>query len=35
MEYRDRMNPIESRFWQNQAKKEYFWSEDREITYEQ
>ena len=28
------MNPIESRFWQNQAKKEYYWGEDREITYE-
>ena len=34
MDYKQRMNPIESRFWQNQAKKEYYWGEDREITYE-
>lgn len=34
MEYKETMDPIQSKFWQNQAKKEYFWSEDREITYE-
>jgi glycosyltransferase involved in cell wall biosynthesis len=34
MKYKEELNVMESRFWQNQAKKEYFWSEDREITYE-
>ena len=34
MHYKAKMNPLESKFWQNQAKKEYYWSEDREITYE-
>ena len=34
MDYRERMNPLESKFWQTQAKKEYFWAEDREITYD-
>ena len=34
VEYRNTMNPVESRFWQNQARKEYFWAEDRTITYE-
>jgi hypothetical protein len=34
VDYKNRMNPVESKFWQHQAKKEYFWSEDREITYE-
>jgi len=34
MKYKEDLNVMESRFWQNQAKKEYFWSEDREITYE-
>ena len=35
MDYREKMNPVETKFWQNQAKKEYFWSEDREITINQ
>jgi glycosyltransferase involved in cell wall biosynthesis len=34
MKYKEELNVLESRFWQNQAKKEYYWSEDREITYE-
>jgi glycosyltransferase involved in cell wall biosynthesis len=34
VDYKQRFGVMESRFWQNQAKKEYFWSEDREITYE-
>ena len=34
MHYKSNMNPLESKFWQNQAKKEYYWSEDRKITYD-
>jgi glycosyltransferase involved in cell wall biosynthesis len=34
MDYKENMDPVQSRFWQLQAKKEYYWSEDREITYE-
>ena len=34
MDYKETMDPIQSKFWQNQAKKECYWSEDREITYE-
>jgi hypothetical protein len=34
MKYRDMYGPMESKFWQNQAKKEYYWPEDREITFE-
>ena len=32
--YRDTLDVMESRFWVNKAKKEYFFTEDREITYE-
>lgn len=34
IEYRDTLDVMESRFWVNKAKKEYFFTEDREITYE-
>lgn len=33
MTYKENMDPVQSRFWQLQARKEYYWSEDREITY--
>tara|TARA_R100001509_G_scaffold21959_1_gene11488 strand:+ start:2087 stop:2884 length:798 start_codon:yes stop_codon:yes gene_type:complete len=33
-EYKNNINVIESKFWVNKAKKEYFFTEDREITYE-
>lgn len=33
-EYRDTMDDAESRWWMQKAKKEYFWSEDRKLTYE-
>lgn len=32
--YRTEMDNEESRWWMNKAKKEYFWSEDRKLTYE-
>tara|TARA_R110000824_G_scaffold101130_1_gene240127 strand:+ start:1485 stop:2282 length:798 start_codon:yes stop_codon:yes gene_type:complete len=32
--YKNTINVMESRFWVNKAKKEYFFTEDREITYE-
>ena len=31
--YKDSMNPVEANWWLDQAKKEYFHSEDRELTY--
>jgi glycosyltransferase involved in cell wall biosynthesis len=34
MEYKNNYGPMESKFWQNAARKEYFWPEDREITFE-
>ena len=33
-EYKNTVNVLESKFWLNKAKKEYFFTEDREITYE-
>lgn len=33
-EYKNSVNVLESKFWLNKAKKEYFFTEDREITYE-
>lgn len=35
VEYKNTIDVIESKFWVNKAKKEYFFTEDREITYEQ
>ena len=32
--YRQEMDDLESRWWMQKAKKEYFWSEDRKLTYE-
>jgi len=32
--YREEMDDVESRWWMNKAKKEYFWNEDRKIIYE-
>tara|TARA_R110000824_G_scaffold373665_4_gene564075 strand:+ start:887 stop:1684 length:798 start_codon:yes stop_codon:yes gene_type:complete len=32
--YRNTIDVLESKFWLNKAKKEYFFTEDREITYE-
>ena len=32
--YKNTVDVLESRFWVNKAKKEYFFNEDREITYE-
>jgi GT2 family glycosyltransferase len=32
--YKSTINILESKFWVNKAKKEYFFNEDREITYE-
>jgi glycosyltransferase involved in cell wall biosynthesis len=34
VEYKNTIDVLESKFWVNKAKKEYFWPEDREITYE-
>lgn len=34
VEYKNTINVLESKFWVNKAKKEYFFTEDREITYE-
>jgi glycosyltransferase involved in cell wall biosynthesis len=34
VEYRNTIDVLESKFWVNKAKKEYFFTEDREITYE-
>lgn len=34
VEYKNSIDVLESRFWINKAKKEYFFTEDREITYE-
>jgi glycosyltransferase involved in cell wall biosynthesis len=33
-QYRKDMGDTESRWWMQKAKKEYFWSEDRKLTYE-
>ena len=32
--YKNTVDIMESKFWVNKAKKEYFFTEDREITYE-
>ena len=32
--YKNTVNILESKFWVNKAKKEYFFNEDREITYD-
>jgi hypothetical protein len=32
--YKNTVNVLESKFWVNKAKKEYFHTEDREITYD-
>ena len=32
--YKNTINVLESKFWLNKAKKEYFFTEDREITYD-
>tara|TARA_R110000823_G_scaffold194037_1_gene325442 strand:- start:887 stop:1666 length:780 start_codon:yes stop_codon:yes gene_type:complete len=34
VEYKNTIDVLESKFWVNKAKKEYFFTEDREITYE-
>jgi hypothetical protein len=34
VEYKNTINVLESKFWMNQAKKEFYQKEDREITYE-
>jgi glycosyltransferase involved in cell wall biosynthesis len=34
VEYKSTVDVLESKFWVNKAKKEYFFTEDREITYE-
>ena len=34
VEYKNTIDVMESKFWVNKAKKEYFFTEDREITYE-
>jgi GT2 family glycosyltransferase len=34
VEYKKSIDVLESKFWVNKAKKEYFFTEDREITYE-
>lgn len=34
VEYKTTIDVLESKFWVNKAKKEYFFTEDREITYE-
>lgn len=33
-EYKNTIDVLESKFWVNKAKKEYFFTEDREITYD-
>jgi glycosyltransferase involved in cell wall biosynthesis len=33
VEYKNNINVLESKFWVNKAKKEYFFTQDREITY--
>ena len=33
-QYKSTIDVLESKFWVNKAKKEYFFTEDREITYE-
>ena len=32
--YRETMDPVESRWWLSQAKKEYYFEKDRNITYQ-
>ena len=32
--YKNTVDILETKFWVNKAKKEYFFTEDREITYE-
>ena len=32
--YKNTIDILETKFWVNKAKKEYFFTEDREITYE-
>jgi glycosyltransferase involved in cell wall biosynthesis len=34
VEYKSSIDVLESKFWVNKAKKEYFYTQDREITYE-
>ena len=34
VDYKNTIDVMESKFWVNKAKKEYFFTEDREITYE-
>lgn len=34
VEYKTSIDALESKFWVNKAKKEYYFTEDREITYE-
>jgi glycosyltransferase involved in cell wall biosynthesis len=34
VEYKSTIDVLESKFWVNKAKKEYFYTQDREITYE-
>lgn len=34
VEYKTTIDVLESKFWVNKAKKEYFYTQDREITYE-
>jgi hypothetical protein len=34
VEYKNTIDVLESKFWVGKAKKEYFFTEDREITYE-
>lgn len=34
VEYKNTIDVLESKFWVNKAKKEYFFTEDRKITYE-
>ena len=34
VEYKNNIDVLESKFWVNKAKKEYFFTEDREIAYE-
>jgi hypothetical protein len=33
-EYKETLNPVEAKWWLAQAKKEYYFKEDRKITYE-
>lgn len=32
--YKDEMNPVEAKWWLSQAKKEYYFDNDRKLTYE-